>query len=984
MTAHSYTESKKDDDNHWTECECGQQSGVTAHSYTESKKDDDNHWTECECGQQSGVTAHSYTESKKDDDNHWTECECGQQSGVTAHTFEWVTDKQPTESETGLKHEECECGQKRSENTEIPMLEHTHDYGELITGSESTCTTAGTVNHYQCAGCKLYFDENKSSIQSTAAPLKEHSFGELKSAVPSTCTAEGTLAHKQCSECEQYFDADGNILDSILDPIDEHSFGEWQEAVPSTCTAAGTLAHKQCSECGQYFDADENILDSILDPIDEHSFGEWQEAVPSTCTAEGTLAHKQCSECEQYFDADGNILDSILDPVDEHSFGEWQEAVPSTCTAEGAVAHKQCSECEQYFDAAGNKLDSILDPADGHAWVSNGVGYDCGNCGATAYATWQLVTDASQLKAGDKIVIVAKDVACALSTTQNSNNRGVASVTKNENEVTIGSETQIITLQDGKNVGTYAFYVETGYLYAASSSSNYLRTETSLSLNSSWSISIDTSGVATITAQGEYTRNLLKYNKTSSLFACYASGQNDVCIYILNYAVCNHSENANADDNNCSTELTCSMCGAIVVKAESHSYEHVCDTTCDNDGCTYERTVTHTPMEDDGDCTTAVRCGVCGVVITEAKTYHTPAEDDGDCSTAIECTVCYTVTTAADQHDFSGVYESDGDGHWRVCQNDGCSVKEDRSSHVSSGEATATEAEVCTLCAYVITPAQNCEHTDTSVRYNDDQHWTECDGCGYAFDYVDHVANEDDNNCTTALTCRSCAYVYVASQEHTPADDDNDCTTALTCQSCAYVYVASQEHTPVDDDADCTTAVKCSVCGTVITAANAEHTYGDDKTCQNEGCNQEQPLEEKKYSYTFTEKIFSANSSSQKLGDVDWTLDGSGGSYWGYDSTKGQQFGSSSVPYTTMTLTSGEFTNVTKIVINTSGASSIAGTLTVTVGGKQIGDAITLTKTNTAYTFECDEALTGEIVLQYTQTSKKAIYIKSIEVTYAE
>ena len=41
-------------------------------------------------------------------------------------------------------------------------------------------------------------------------------------------------------------------------------------------------------------------------------------------------------------------------------------------------------------------------------------------------------------------------------------------------------------------------------------------------------------GVATIKATGTNTRNWMRYNSQSSLFACYASGQADISIYILN------------------------------------------------------------------------------------------------------------------------------------------------------------------------------------------------------------------------------------------------------------------------------------------------------------------------------------------------------------------------------------------------------------------------------------------------------------------
>ena len=134
------------------------------------------------------------------------------------------------------------------------------------------------------------------------------------------------------------------------------------------------------------------------------------------------------------------------------------------------------------------------------------------------------------------------------------------------------------------------------------------------------------------------------------------------------------------------------------------------------------------------------------------------------------------------------------------------------------------------------------------------------------------------------------------------------------------------------------------------------------------------------YSYTFASTQFTANGT-KALGGVDWTLSGDGG-YWGYDGTKGQQLGSSKKPYKSMTLLSSEFTNVSKITINTSGASSINASFVVSVGGIQVGSSTKLTTTATDYTFNCDQ-LDGAVSLAYTQTSSKAMYIKSIEIDYA-
>ena len=154
----------------------------------------------------------------------------------------------------------------------------------------------------------------------------------------------------------------------------------------------------------------------------------------------------------------------------------------------------------------------------------------------SAYAegtTAALVTDISSLAAGDKVVIVAKDYDFALGTTQKTNNREAVAVTKTGNNITVTETVQVLTLEAGTKEGTFAFNTGSGYLYAASSSKNYLKTEAALSDNSSWTVEISADGTATLKAQGAYTRNWLRYNPNNGtpIFSCYASGQNDICIY---------------------------------------------------------------------------------------------------------------------------------------------------------------------------------------------------------------------------------------------------------------------------------------------------------------------------------------------------------------------------------------------------------------------------------------------------------------------
>lgn len=154
------------------------------------------------------------------------------------------------------------------------------------------------------------------------------------------------------------------------------------------------------------------------------------------------------------------------------------------------------------------------------------------NIGAVTY---NKVTDASTLSSGDKIIIVNED-GYALSTTQNDNNRGQQIVTITSNTITDpNANVQVITLgraahsTDGNTYWTLVVGTNQ-WLYAASSSKNYLRTQTTLNDNGKWTISIS-SGNATITAKGSNTRNLLQYNSSNSIFSCYSSSQKTVQIY---------------------------------------------------------------------------------------------------------------------------------------------------------------------------------------------------------------------------------------------------------------------------------------------------------------------------------------------------------------------------------------------------------------------------------------------------------------------
>ena len=64
---------------------------------------------------------HEFSTGWKVDENaHWHECACGEKQDKAAHVFVWKTDKEPTETEAGKKHQECETCGYVGEIAEIP------------------------------------------------------------------------------------------------------------------------------------------------------------------------------------------------------------------------------------------------------------------------------------------------------------------------------------------------------------------------------------------------------------------------------------------------------------------------------------------------------------------------------------------------------------------------------------------------------------------------------------------------------------------------------------------------------------------------------------------------------------------------------------------------------------------------------------------------------------------------------------------------
>lgn len=185
------------------------------------------------------------------------------------------------------------------------------------------------------------------------------------------------------------------------------------------------------------------------------------------------------------------------------------------------------------------------------------------NCVRTdPHPVGEVFVPATSIAVGDKILITSGYTgSIRVMGSQSSNNR--SSVAYNVTDGKIVSTIDMFPMIVGagtENASYFTLYDLTvpGYLYTASSGSNYLRTQASSNVNSEWEIEIGDNGKATkFQATGSSNRQFLRFNP--SLFSCYASGQQDVYVFKLDNATAITAVDQNIKYNVTSVEIPFSV-----------------------------------------------------------------------------------------------------------------------------------------------------------------------------------------------------------------------------------------------------------------------------------------------------------------------------------------------------------------------------------------------------------------------------------------
>lgn len=525
---------------------------------------------------------------------------------------------------------------------------------------------------------------------------------------------------------------------------------------------------------------------------------------------------------------------------------------------------------------------------------------------AAAGDVYKLVTDAATLAAGDEVIIANAEGNRALSTTQNKNNRGEVAVTKSGDSIAYVEGLQVLTLEAGKKSGTFALSTGSGYLYAASSSSNYLRTEATLSDNSSWAITI-ADGVATIKAQGTNTRNWLRYNSSSKLFAAYGSGQVDVAIY----------KKAAASAN--ATQLAAPT---IAISNKTLSWSAVNNAT--------------------------------GYVVDIYNGETLTASYNTDATT-------YDLSNFKSQGTWSIKVKASGDGVNYLISDYSNAV----SLVNSEAELTVTPTEFLNA----LDPVGNITFTISGIVsgfYNSSYEKVEENTWDNSYENVSFYLSDGTNE----VLC----YRVEGDQGKTLRLNDQ-----VTIKGNLGNYKGVNQ-----------LAQKTGVYVSVVTTATPLEIFAAEDTKTSMILNYKKTALDLEndtiFAYEFTDKVFSDENSALESNGVKWNLNvvwGTAEKSYGFDSQngRGQQIGSSKKPATSFTLTTESAVNgIKSLELNASGASGTDATVTVTVGGVQLGQTVSLTSSATVYRFTSETALNGAVEIAYSQTTSKAFYVGAINI----
>lgn len=208
-----------------------------------------------------------------------------------------------------------------------------------------------------------------------------------------------------------------------------------------------------------------------------------------------------------------------------------------------------------------------------------------------------------------------------------------------------------------------------------------------------------------------------------------------------------------------SKKKTCMVCGTgeiiVVSKLTTHTYDNVCDPDCNV--CGEKRTTSHAygsswSRDYSGHWH---ECTKCGEKKDFRSHYPGPAATEDAPQTCVTCD--YVITAQKEhKHSFAKTWSRDDSGHWYVCSS--CDEKKDFAKHVYDSACD----EDCNICDY---ENPNVHNYGNSWENDEKLHWKVCKICKETSEPEKHIAGPEATD-TQAQLCTVCSYEITPIQEH--------------------------------------------------------------------------------------------------------------------------------------------------------------------------------------------------------------------------
>ena len=132
--------------------------------------------------------------------------------------------------------------------------------------------------------------------------------------------------------------------------------------------------------------------------------------------------------------------------------------------------------------------------------------------------------------------------------------------------------------------------------------------------------------------------------------------------------------------------------------------------------------------------------------------------DNSDCTKESICSVCGKIFLAQANHKFSDTWTKDDTYHWKVCENDGCTVTTTKTKHSGTDDGDCTTPVICE-CGEIVTAAKS-EHIYGEWKSNGNgTHTHKCTTAGCTIEETESCVG-GAATCKKRAVCTECNAEY--------------------------------------------------------------------------------------------------------------------------------------------------------------------------------------------------------------------------------